>query len=463
MNINQAITDLYPNPVEQAQSAMYAILHLYQKKAGTDRFPLKIKFAVGFPECNNIAGELPGDLDHNSIFLFSDLTNLETKITALFAAQGMPAQRDATNLLLNKVLAPSFKIFARLEEQIEMFNAQAERILTEEQERILEETELDSRKIFFGAAGTGKTFLAMEKAKKLAAQGKIVFLTCFNKNLAHYFNNQIPTGITTANFHDYLLRTLQDQNIEIHVPQDSQEWASFFDETLPTQAFDYFSDIPEDQKFDAIIVDEGQDFKDEWFSTLESMAKTNSEFYVFADPNQSVYHENIENLKRFPISKHRLTQNLRNTEAINNWISSFLPNPSLLRAKLPGGIPVGFYPWQTPAEEKKLIERELGRLVSQGIQPKRIVILSPHIKDKSSLAGMEKLKEWSIGALSDTRSNAVRFSTIRSFKGLEADIVFLIGIKAGSQACTPTDIYVGGSRAKFLLYVFHHHDMATST
>ena len=52
-------------------------------------------------------------------------------------------------------------------------------------------------------------------------------------------------------------------------------------------------------------------------------------------------------------------------------------------------------------------------------------------------------------------SNAVRFYTIRSFKGLEADMVFLIGVRAGSQACTPGDVYVGSSRARFLLYLFH--------
>lgn len=39
--------------------------------------------------------------------------------------------------------------------------------------------------------------------------------------------------------------------------------------------------------------------------------------------------------------------------------------------------------------------------------------------------------------------------------GLDADIVFLIYITAGSRVCTEADIYVGGSRARFLLYIFH--------
>jgi superfamily I DNA/RNA helicase len=47
------------------------------------------------------------------------------------------------------------------------------------------------------------------------------------------------------------------------------------------------------------------------------------------------------------------------------------------------------------------------------------------------------------GAKRDKPSNAITFQTIRSFKGLEADIVFLTGIKVGSKACTLNDIYVG--------------------
>jgi len=35
------------------------------------------------------------------------------------------------------------------------------------------------------------------------------------------------------------------------------------------------------------------------------------------------------------------------------------------------------------------------------------------------------------------------------------DIVFLTGIKSGSQACTLNNIYVGRSRGRFLLYIFH--------
>lgn len=115
------------------------------------------------------------------------------------------------------------------------------------------------------------------------------------------------------------------------------------------------------------------------------------------------------------------------------------------------------FTWTTMEEERKSIEKEIGRLVSQGVKLSRIAILSPNIKEKSCLAGMDHIKEWPLGGVEDR--GVIRFSTIRSFKGLEADIVFLVDIREGTLACTGTDVYVGASRGRYLLYVFHHAGM----
>ena len=73
-------------------------------------------------------------------------------------------------------------------------------------------------------------------------------------------------------------------------------------------------------------------------------------------------------------------------------------------------------------------------------------------KASESLVGFTK-KQVKVG----NSANAIRFETIRSFKGLEADVVFLIGICEGEHCARP-DVYVGGSRARFLLYVFYKED-----
>ncbi len=68
-------------------------------------------------------------------------------------------------------------------------------------------------------------------------------------------------------------------------------------------------------------MDEGQDFWEEWFPVLQSLLREGEEgeFYIFADPCQSLFNpEGTDFLASFSVSRHRLTRNLRNTEAINS-------------------------------------------------------------------------------------------------------------------------------------------------
>ena len=112
------------------------------------------------------------------------------------------------------MLNPRFNVFATWEDRLEAFHRNAEKVLTEEQGRILEETEYDKRKIFLGGAGTGKTFLAMEKARMLAAEGKRVLLTCFNINLAEYVFPREAEGIRAVHFHGLLEEVLRSCGVE---------------------------------------------------------------------------------------------------------------------------------------------------------------------------------------------------------------------------------------------------------
>ena len=159
----------------------------------------------------------------------------------------------------------------------------------------------------------------------------------------------------------------------------------------------------------------------------------------------------------FQISRHRLTLNLRNTARINQWLKELIPDLTL-RERLVQGPEVMLRTWKTEAEEGKMVKAEIQRLVSQGVKPQRITILSTHRQENSSLASLDRIKEWQLDTGGNPRSANLKFSTIRKYKGLESDIVFLIGITPDSKVSTLADIYVGSSRARFLLYVFHRDD-----
>ena len=457
------------DPVEQARRAMYRILDGYKQEARTSVFPLAMCYAVCFPDCYNISGKLPPDLSRQSVILGGDLEDLHGKMQLIFGDTPRKRHENDTNLLVKRVLAPSFKVFTDLESQIEAFERKSERLLTDEQERILDETVWDRRKVFLGGAGTGKTFIAMEKTRRLVAEGKKVMLTCFNKNLGSYFRGELAEELVTGrllatNFHDFLVQVLQKYDIDTEIPDEVEERNNFFKHTLPEKAFDILVQLSPEEKFDVLLVDEGQDFSEEWFSVLESALKEGEEgeFYIFADLYQALFNPDAKFIRKLSPSTHRLVRNLRNTSYINEWLSTFLPEEARLKCKQEKGLPVACFEWETPEEEYRLVEKEIGRLISQGINPQRIVILSPHVKEKSFLAEREYIKNFPLGQIDDRCPNTLKFCTIRSFKGLESPIVFLTGIQPGTRACTLADVYVGASRARFLLYVFYHKDFLWS-
>lgn len=449
---------LHKNPVEQARTAMYHILHHYKEKNRRQDFPLRSRFVLCFPESTRIAGTLPADLLRDSVWVAQDMDAMEQRIETLLTTSEHLGMPDPARQLI-RILSPEVRISAALSDRILSISQTADLILTEEQERIIEETMEDKRKLFLGAAGTGKTFIAIEKARRAVQEGKKVFLTCYNKNLVGLIREQTyDMNITILNFHDFLEEALKAK--QVWQAPDPNELNHYYQAALAEMGFTYYSEAAEEEKFDCILVDEGQDFREEWMLSLESMLREDGELYIFADPNQNIFGtpESWIRLKEYAVSTQRLTQNFRNTEEINQWTRPFVQGRPI-KSRIQSDVPVRMHPWKDADEQKRGIEKEIGRLVSQGVAPRNIMILSPYTRAKSVLAGNHKIKEWPLHDYSrDAHEAGVQFATIRSFKGLEADIVFLIDIKEGSRACTVPDVYVGASRARALLHVFHHED-----
>ncbi len=443
------------DPIGQARTAMFKIRDLFHGATG-EEFAGRFRFALCFPETRTIMGKTPADLKPESLWTQAHLVNLHDAISRLLGLEAnIKGLSHPANDKLVQILSPKCNIFASLEDRILSFKQKADFVLTEEQSRILEETEEDKRKLFLGTAGTGKTFIAMEKAQRCAAQGKRVLLTCYNQFLVGWLRENVTdAGITINHFHGFLTEVLTAQGLL--QPVEIREDSAFFNEVLPNKGYDYFDSLPDEQKFDVVIIDEGQDFQELWLLCLETMLKKDGEMYVFADPNQNLFQGGLDGLRsRCDISKQKLTYNLRNADTINSWLTP-LAGGHVTRSKLMNGMPVTHLTYRSQEEEKRMLEKEVGRLVSQGLPLHRILILSPYRKENSCLKDASKLKDWPIIDFL-SKEHGIRFTTIRKFKGLEADVVFLIDVK-DSRACTPADVYVGASRARYMLYVLHHEE-----
>lgn len=141
-----------------------------------------------------------------------------------------------------------------------------------------------------GAAGSGKTLVIAYRAAKLAAEGKKVLVLTFNLTLWHYIKDMIAKtpfdfewkNIVFNHFHGFCNDILN----EIGEERPSK---NYFDEIVPAVEEAISKNDIEKFKFDAILIDEGQDCKWEWYNLLSKFLNERDELLFVCDKNQNIY------------------------------------------------------------------------------------------------------------------------------------------------------------------------------
>lgn len=164
---------------------------------------------------------------------------------------------------------------------------------------IKERTESGFRRLR-GPAGSGKSVVVAGRAATLLRENKTVLIVTFNITLLNYLQDmavreysKIRSDATWINFHYLCRRICYDAGLDA-------EYASLFQEAkesgldfpdnneicnLVNQALD----IAEPEQYDAILVDEGQDFNPQWWEILKRLLTTGGEMLLCADTTQDIY------------------------------------------------------------------------------------------------------------------------------------------------------------------------------
>lgn len=187
---------------------------------------------------------------------------------------------------------------------------------TKQRDLILGRTKSGYRRIK-GPAGSGKSMILAGRAAQLAIEGKEVLVITFNITLTHYLSDlavrwphgkiNLRTQITWLNFHSWCKRVCEqaDRMEEYkklwndhfsHQPADSnratdEEMSEKLDRDLPDLIGTIIDEDPDQdvKRYDAILVDEGQDFLLEWWNVLRKVCKPDGEMLLVADTTQDVY------------------------------------------------------------------------------------------------------------------------------------------------------------------------------
>jgi hypothetical protein len=443
------------DPFAQARDSKYTLMDLITVMLRDPGRRINIGYGVAFPEVTIAQTLLGPDKPRQIVLDQADLPNLSSWVgQALAYYRGQETQRNtapgeevaqALMELLGKDWELRPALWGEFLQEEEHFIR-----LTRQQYLILDVLNRQRRAAICGCAGSGKTMLAAEKASCLARQGFRVLLTCYNKNLAAELRERLQPSpnLDIVHFHELCYELAAQANV-LPVKKDDDQ---FFDQQLPEALMEAADAL--NIQYDAIIVDEGQDFQDAWWLPLQMLLRDPDEgiLYIFFDDNQRIYVSRGE----FPLpgSPYLLTVNCRNTQNIHQVVVQFYRADTQPTALGPPGRQVEEITYSDASGLWPCLRGVLCRLLEEErIPADEIAVLTPLVWLKNLLLSSSISDGPQLTDSLPARSGQVYCTTIHSFKGLERAVIVLAGIGQGltqEEHDVNSLLYVGSSRA-------HHH------
>ena len=422
----------------------------------------KLMHAVWFPSLR--ADEL-GKLEYSAeasrdiTLCKTDFNNPEPMIKKIMGLEIEANARISTQLhdneveeILDKVIRPQFNIVATgiidYGYSDFVFNQ-----LLDEQIRVLDFLYEQQTATINGAAGTGKTVVAITHAKKLAQHDQVLFL-CYNKLLQESIKK----------------RCSDNRNIAVYtIAAFATKIAGSIDYRLMKEQVTKDKDVHFPYKH--VVIDEGQDFGIEDIEQAEILKwlrdlvdEKNGTFYFFYDKRQLIQGVSMPECITDADCKLTLYRNCRNTENIARCSFKALNDNSGKKVML--STEAGNVPEMQASKNLNIlvdyIDSEIKKLRANGIED--IVLLTCKTIDRSAFqeyfTTIRNQEYW--------KKTSVRVYTCRTFKGLEADAVILVDVDKSLWEKPKTKyhpkegllFYTGASRAKFELRIAAEIDEA---
>ena len=389
--------------------------------------------AVWFPDCMPDKTKLPFNYPSELVLDAKDLGGPDLAIGRAFEFWGKVRPwlsgidtKHVKEVL--KILAPTFGYASPVRGFLEQQEAQLVR-LTREQAKIVNFLDEQQHAAVHGAAGTGKTLIALEKARRLASPDEQVLFLCYSEPLKlHLQQRHNHPNIHFANFHSFALEITPRKELE----DAERALISYLMEDRP---------LP----YSHLIIDEGQDFESDWLEWLNYRFR-NMTFYVFYDRNQLVHEGDLAWLEAVPC-RLVLSLNCRNSYEIGRLSHRTvgLTDPS---RRVTGPLPV-LHPVASDTEAVELT-KELLRIacVEQEIEPHEVAVLT-----LDPLAKGSPFREIRLAGSKLSRNPAqgrVTMTTARRFKGLEASFVIVpdVDFRRADDPEWRRRLYVACSRAR---------------
>lgn len=335
--------------------------------------------------------------------------------------------------------------------------------LTEQQAQVIRMLKYTSRARIAGPAGTGKTLLALRQARDYAAQGRRTLFVCFNRALSDFLARDCH-GVSNLDAVTFdLLINQRLAAVKKDIGTDPMERArqaqgpTVSENRLRTYALTRSTEqLP--FRYEAIIVDEGQDFAPEAFLAFRKLLadRDRSPWIIFFDPNQAIYRDQAA-IPAEVGEVYPLTRNCRNTQHIHDAAYAFFRGDDPADATDVAGDPLALLHGPDLAAQAALIHIKVDALLNaELLAPTDVTVLvaadqKDHFFKALHDAGAPRGVTW--GFEQHWRNGSVAVDTVRRFKGLEAVVVLLWGIEYAPTDIARELLYVALSRARSRVWI----------
>lgn len=316
-----------------------------------------------------------------------------------------------------------------------------------------------------GTAGCGKTLLASHFFHRSVREGRRTLYLCYNRPLADYVRSHFPEPgqvFTWFGFVDQFLKqhgaTLDFQKMW----EDKEFWLK-----AQEQLMEY--EVPLDEQFDTILIDEGQDFEPIWWDLVRDLFLKDSpasKVLWIQDSDQDLRQIGWSP-SEFHVTYHA-RKNFRTPKAIAEYIRSCFPFDFEAANPLRGGG-VEVLQLASDAELQTRLNNEIKSLTKEGHNIEDIAILTASGWGKSCLYQLDTLGSYPLRKYTGDYSadghqiytkGELLLDTVNRFKGQQIPVVFLVDVdlaEGNGFAMRQMQAYVGMTRATYKLYLVNKY------
>ena len=380
-----------------------------------------------------------------------------TSATWFHAGSGEPSPEQCE--IISHVFRPDFEFYQSPKSRAKTRSDELKRF-TEEQFFALDAMEVNMRIAFIGPAGTGKTLLAIEAARRGLSADRRVLMLCFNRILGEWLEEQtkdLAPGVVSRTLHGHML------SVSGHTMNEGDRGERFWKDKLPLLAMEKIIENPDERYlFDEIVLDEAQDiaFCEGYMDFLDLSLKgglASGRWRFFGDfERQAIYGKAQahfqESLSRRvgQVSRYSLRVNCRNTPRIAS-VARLLGglNPDYQRVLRPDdGVDPELHYYSCEANQRALFVQALEKLYREGFSGTDIAVLSSKA-DVSCIAATVSISPWKerLRPLDNAGKGYIPYCTIHSFKGMEKPAVIVTDIERVATPVAESLFYVAVTRA----------------